>query len=765
MKLRIDRISLRRKLPLYGLLALSSFGLSARSHAQSAPSLEFGPINPAFLHTQRDAFNFPDSALPNYGIRPSPLQLPPTNANEFAFDARLSSSLPSSYDLRLTGKVSPVENQGQCGDCWAFATMGSLESNLLPDEVCSFSENNLKDTNGFDFGWNNGGNRDMAAAYLARWSGPVNTSADPYNPASGVSPANLAPSRHVQEVLYLPDRANANDNTAIKQAIMNYGAVFTYFDMDQTLLYQSGSDTTYYNPSGSAINHAVDIIGWDDNYDKSHFKTPPPGNGAFICRNSWGASWGEKGYFHVSYYDKWTGRAGGNTVFNNAEAVSNYLNVYQYDPLGCVQNIGLSGKSDLWFSNVFTAKTADNVAAVSFYTLAPNTNYNVYVYSSAGSPISANSPHTTDSGVISTPGYHTVVLSTPITLTANQKFSVVVEVSANATSLIPVQYPIPGYSSKATAAAGHGFVSTDGKNWTDLTSLQPNMAICLKAFTQAGPPVVAAPAFTPAGGTYNTTQNVTITCATQGATIYYTTNGNDPTVTDSVVNGPVVVSQSLTLKAKAFQTGVTPSPVQAANYIIAPSPTSITVSSLAGMYGQTVVLKATLQSTAPTGPVSGKTLSFQLNGTAVGTGVTNANGVATCSVKIPNSVPLGANPITVSYAGETSYKPSKGSGALTVTKATTKVTASNATGKAGAKVTLTAVLCRTDGTPLANETLTFTTGNASSQTATTDSTGTATLSVTIPAKSNPGALSYTVAFAGDAHNVAISTTETVTVTK
>ncbi|WP_438481942.1 chitobiase/beta-hexosaminidase C-terminal domain-containing protein [Oleiharenicola lentus] len=80
---------------------------------------------------------------------------------------------------------------------------------------------------------------------------------------------------------------------------------------------------------------------------------------------------------------------------------------------------------------------------------------------------------------------------------------------------------------------------------------------------------VAAPTFSPAAGTYATTQSVTISTATSAATIRYTTNGVDPTsTTGTVYSAPVSVSASTTLKAIAYKSAMTDSTVSTANYII-----------------------------------------------------------------------------------------------------------------------------------------------------------------------------------------------------
>ncbi len=79
---------------------------------------------------------------------------------------------------------------------------------------------------------------------------------------------------------------------------------------------------------------------------------------------------------------------------------------------------------------------------------------------------------------------------------------------------------------------------------------------------------VATPTFTPIGGTYTTAQNVTISCATSGAQIRYTTNGVEPTESSALYGSPITVTASTTIKAKAFLQGWTPSATSTATYTI-----------------------------------------------------------------------------------------------------------------------------------------------------------------------------------------------------
>jgi C1A family cysteine protease len=397
-----------------------------------------------------------------------------------------------------------VKNQGSAGSCWTFATEGSLESYLMPGETWSFSENNIKNVlssanspQGFDRGPSDGGDFVMSTAYEARWSGPVNTSDDPYSATSSFSSNELGlpVHKHVQNVTFLPNRNSPTDNQDIKEAIMNYGAVATalYFYPTDTTSYNQNTYGYYYSGT-TASDHAVTIVGWNDNYSASNFSTMPPGNGAFIIKNSWGttaANWGnvknDNGYFYVSYYDSNVGYDM-NTQFT-AENPKDYTNIYQYDPLGWTQQINTSQTNPTtgWGANIFTANSNEVLKAISFYTTDLNCNYVINIYNNIGSnPISQSGPALAQSGTISSAGYHTIPLNSGVQLNAGQKFSVVLELT-NPTYQYPiaVEMPISGHSSQATANASESFVSSDGNTWTDITT-EPgysNTDVCIKAFT------------------------------------------------------------------------------------------------------------------------------------------------------------------------------------------------------------------------------------------------------------------------------------------
>ena len=326
----------------------------------------------------------------------------------------------------------------------------------------------------------------MSTAYLARWSGPVDEASDPYNQFSGTSPSHLRLQKHVQDVYWLPPRGGPSDNHNIKWALTNYGGVFAVMSWHSEN-YDATYHTYYYDGRAKiGDGHVITIVGWNDRFDKNLFggsSGVPPGDGAFIVKNSWGASWGEHGYFYVSYYDSQFGRS--LAVFT-AEPTTNYNHVYQYDRLGMVNHVGF--KSDTaWFANVFTAKANEQLSAVSFYTTRLNSRYNIYVYKDPSVGPMSSERYGETMGAIPAPGYHTVKLSTVVPLTDGHKFSVVVKLTTPGRNFpIPVEERQKGYSSAATARAGRGYASSDGTSWGDITQLDDDTNVCLKAFTTTG---------------------------------------------------------------------------------------------------------------------------------------------------------------------------------------------------------------------------------------------------------------------------------------
>lgn len=192
------------------------------------------------------------------------------------------------FDWRVLGGVTPVQNQGACGSCWAFGATGAFESAYLIAEgvVPDFSEQVLVSC---DEGSNgcNGGNDITAYSYFST-IGAFDESCMPYQAAD--IPCDIddcEPMTYLDGFMPIPNNVNAIKNTVV---ISPLSTSFTAYDDFHS--YQNGC---YEHDGGTEpTNHCVVIVGWDDNECN--------GAGAWIVKNSWGEGWGRLGgYFYIKY--------------------------------------------------------------------------------------------------------------------------------------------------------------------------------------------------------------------------------------------------------------------------------------------------------------------------------------------------------------------------------------------------------------------------------------------------------------------------------
>lgn len=393
-------------------------------------------------------------------------------------------TLPSYYSLLDYGLVSPVKDQQTSGNCWAYTAIATLESCILKasGNCYDLSEEHMKNIIELysDYGWamdtNGGGYDEMPIGYFVSWLGPINETDDKTDDKSTLSPV-LNSLMHVQNVAYL-GRETYTDNDAIKEAIIKYGAVATGIYYDDG--YRNGASYYYYG-SYSYGNHAVTIVGWDDNYSKNKFYGSPKGNGAWIVKNSWGPSWGDNGYFYVSYYDTVFAKVG-----DSAASYTFILNDtikfdknYQYDIAGKTDYF-YNSSSEVWYKNTFTSSDNELLAAVSTY-FEKVTNWDISIYVN-------NVLKTTKTGN-SNPGYYTINLDNLIPLKIGDIFEVVFHISVDEEAGFPISEKVA--LNKVIYDENTSFVSYDGSTWTDLYDLEwsysthtySSQVACIKAFT------------------------------------------------------------------------------------------------------------------------------------------------------------------------------------------------------------------------------------------------------------------------------------------
>ncbi|MDD5794754.1 MAG: lectin like domain-containing protein, partial [Clostridiales bacterium] len=306
--------------------------------------------------------------------------------NESEISVVQKSVLPEKYISEYTS----VKNQEVDGVCWSFAGMATLESYLLKNNMGTydFSEEYIKwmASEGLtsNYGWKitrgDGAPTQVVPGLLVSGKGPVLEESIKYDANNENSkPADLEslkPVIDVSEIEYIE-----NNSKDVKNAIMNYGAVETCYYHDAK--FAANNSTSYYCNEKTGTNHAVTIIGWDDNYSKDNFKEDcrPENNGAWLVKNSSGTEIGDNGLCWISYEDKNvlnTDYGNLNYAIRKAEVYNKNKKVYQYDDYGATTEFAYKS-NDVMYANVFDFSTEDKkLDSVIFESKSKGSKYNVY---------------------------------------------------------------------------------------------------------------------------------------------------------------------------------------------------------------------------------------------------------------------------------------------------------------------------------------------------------------------------------------------------
>ena len=326
--------------------------------------------------------------------------------------AMVSASFPPYYSTRSS--ASSVKNQHPYGMCWAFTTTSGIETYLklrgyqeydLSEEHIAYYLAHREDdplhntpedknfiTSSTEYSYRRAGNQILTALFLSTWSGLAPESMMPY--PTDDSHTQVFPSFPSEGLAYgenevvLTEAAfSSYTMNNVKNLVRIYGSAGISLLLN-TSYYNAETCSYSYPTAGSAPNHAVTIVGWDDDYPAENFREAcsVTSNGAWIAKNSWGDTWGDEGYFYISYECK----SLQNVVAMAGTPDPEYPNNYFYDGSSSfIDHELLSPQSDgentcHSVANIFQAKAgganAEALGEVVIADYTANTSYSIQVY-------------------------------------------------------------------------------------------------------------------------------------------------------------------------------------------------------------------------------------------------------------------------------------------------------------------------------------------------------------------------------------------------
>ena len=350
----------------------------------------------------------------------------------------------------LTDSYPSIRNQSPYGTCWGFAPTSLAELSVLNNDGTLLDLSELhsiyfayhytsadgKDgvkylpTAGYNY-LSMGGDPSFIYHTYANWVGAADEKTAPYSEAAATLESGLSNDIAMKDSAHLRNFyiVNKADRKYIKQLIKEYGGVgMSYYDDNQ---YYDYSTNSYYSKVSDNTNHAISVVGWDD--DKV---TNSSNKGAWLVRNSWGSNeYSHFGYFWMSYdepsiYDRVYAL---DCVSDTGSSDDDfYDHNYQYDLSAYSQYGWIGNGTSSTIANIFTATGTQLLKAVGVETQNPNINYTVSIYTDIADSSNPESGTLvrTQTGSFTYQGFHTIKMDNPLTLTKGETFSVVIKLES-----------------------------------------------------------------------------------------------------------------------------------------------------------------------------------------------------------------------------------------------------------------------------------------------------------------------------------------------
>ena len=457
------------------------------------------------------------------------------NGNEVIFDSESSgrplantSAIPSSYSSVEKGYVTDIKNQGGTNACWAFSSVAAAESSLLrqglatkSDSITDLSEAHLvwfthksltPDVNDPTFGdgtnegapYTKGGYWLRSTYSLARGSGFTLEKNYPYYPYNTTLMGNYDESTRYESEVTLDEACliPKDEPDEIKKAIMDNGSITAAACIVTQYLNQGADGHAYYQNVYASTNHQMIIVGWDDDFAVTNFKADcrPSSPGAWLMKNSYDSTFGDDGYFWISYEEPSLEQFATEKV----SLKDKNERIYQYDGYGYRSGLGVTATgadgvpvpvTTAKQANVFKSQASEVISAVSFYTMQDDITYTIEIYNNVSPENSDPTAGGTNASSVTTgiakyKGYHKVPLSGLVPVTSGEKFAVVVTLHVNS-GTSSVYVPLEGQSGVSdgvyvcfySSESGQSYYKHGDSVWKEASGNDKYNNVCVKAFT------------------------------------------------------------------------------------------------------------------------------------------------------------------------------------------------------------------------------------------------------------------------------------------
>ncbi len=414
--------------------------------AQNVPQKQ--PADPDFFITDDEL-----QEMEKHGVGLPPIRPAYDRWKNFTYET--TRDFPVVYDLRETNFLTPVKSQS-AGGCWAYSTMGCVEARLkmLGYPEYNLSDNNLKFCHGYIPSRNTNGNHWMSSAYFARRSGPYLESEDPHPGGTNSNddcPTEFSALYYIHESRYPPPQ----DIDYIKQTVMDYGPVWSLLMWSESSY--NPDDYTYYY-TGSSVNHAGVIVGWNDTLMTAG------GPGAWIVRNTWGQGFGEGGYYYISYNDSQFGKYNGYWPEVMENEPGTYI--HQYDEIGGYWGVGFAGEVGYGLVKFEGTDRDSEITKIGSFIVSTNCGVEIKIFDHFQDSVYGLLGRM-DEVLLELPGYHTFDLDSAIHIPAGEDFYVQIKYDSNDPDdlwPIAVEDTIDGYA-KPEIENGKYWIAPDPNLW------------------------------------------------------------------------------------------------------------------------------------------------------------------------------------------------------------------------------------------------------------------------------------------------------------